>query len=143
MGYAPTSGQRGPLRRSPLTQKSNQEETIPVIANYGNAYNVCSLMFVSSGSEANEIAMKVAHLYWAAQGRDDKHRFVSGSVSYHGSTAGALSASGQPRYAAPYRPLVSAGGDAHRPAGLPAARASGQHRGRRVRGTAPRGVRPA
>ncbi|HEY1667215.1 MAG TPA: aminotransferase class III-fold pyridoxal phosphate-dependent enzyme, partial [Trebonia sp.] len=67
------------------------------------------VMFVSSGSEANEIAMKFAHLYWAAQGREDKHRFVSSSVSYHGNTAGALSASGQPRYAAPYRPLVHAG----------------------------------
>ena len=67
------------------------------------------VMFVSSGSEANEIAMKFAHLYWAAQGRTDKHRFVSSSVSYHGNTAGALSASGQPRYAANYRPLVHAG----------------------------------
>jgi adenosylmethionine-8-amino-7-oxononanoate aminotransferase len=67
------------------------------------------VMFVSSGSEANEIAMKFAHLYWAAQGREDKHRFVSSSVSYHGNTVGALSASGQPRYAAPYRPLVHAG----------------------------------
>jgi adenosylmethionine-8-amino-7-oxononanoate aminotransferase len=65
--------------------------------------------FVSSGSEANEIAMKFAHLYWAAQGQADKHRFVSSSVSYHGNTAGALGASGQPRYAAPYRPLVHAG----------------------------------
>jgi adenosylmethionine-8-amino-7-oxononanoate aminotransferase len=34
---------------------------------------------------------------------------VSSSVSYHGNTAGALSASGQPRYAAPYRPLVHPG----------------------------------
>lgn len=67
------------------------------------------VLFVSSGSEANEIAMKFAHLYWAAQGRQDKHRFVSSSVSYHGSTVGALSASGQPRYAAPYRPLVRPG----------------------------------
>ena len=67
------------------------------------------LMFVSSGSEANELAMKFAHLYWAAQGRVDKHRFVSSSVSYHGNTAGALGASGQPRYAAPYRPLVHPG----------------------------------
>ncbi|HEY0936218.1 MAG TPA: aminotransferase class III-fold pyridoxal phosphate-dependent enzyme, partial [Trebonia sp.] len=67
------------------------------------------VMFVSSGSEANEIAMKFAHLYWAAQGRSDKHRFVSSSVSYHGNTAGALGASGQPRYAAPYRPLVHPG----------------------------------
>jgi adenosylmethionine-8-amino-7-oxononanoate aminotransferase len=67
------------------------------------------VMFVSSGSEANELAMKFAHLYWAAQGQPDKHRFVSSSVSYHGNTAGALGASGQPRYAAPYRPLVRAG----------------------------------
>jgi adenosylmethionine-8-amino-7-oxononanoate aminotransferase/uncharacterized protein YhfF len=67
------------------------------------------VMFVSSGSEANEIAMKFAHMYWAARGRDDKHRFVSSSVSYHGNTVGALSASGQPRYAAAYRPLVRAG----------------------------------
>ena len=67
------------------------------------------IMFVSSGSEANELAMKFAHLFWAAQGRPDKHRFVSSSVSYHGNTAGALGASGQPRYAAPYRPLVHPG----------------------------------
>ena len=67
------------------------------------------VMFVSSGSEANEAAMKFAHLFWASQGRADKHRFVSSSVSYHGNTAGALSASGQPRYAAPYRRLVHAG----------------------------------
>ncbi|HEY6494808.1 MAG TPA: aminotransferase class III-fold pyridoxal phosphate-dependent enzyme [Trebonia sp.] len=65
--------------------------------------------FVSSGSEANEIAMKFAHMYWAARGQADKHRFVSSSVSYHGNTAGALGASGQPRYAAPFRPLVHAG----------------------------------
>jgi adenosylmethionine-8-amino-7-oxononanoate aminotransferase len=66
-------------------------------------------MFVSSGSEANELAMKFAHMYWAAQGQPDKHRFVSSSVSYHGNTAGALGASGQPRYAANYRPLVHPG----------------------------------
>ena len=67
------------------------------------------VLFVSSGSEANEIAMKFAHMYWAAKGLPDKHRFVSSSVSYHGNTVGALSASGQPRYSANYRPLVRAG----------------------------------
>jgi adenosylmethionine-8-amino-7-oxononanoate aminotransferase len=67
------------------------------------------VLFVGSGSEANEIAMKFAHLYWAAQGRGDKHRFASSSLSYHGNTVGALSASGQPRYAAPFRPLVRPG----------------------------------
>ena len=67
------------------------------------------VLFVGSGSEANEVAMKAAHMYWASLGQPDKHRFASSSVSYHGNTAGALSASGQPRYAAPYRPLVHAG----------------------------------
>ena len=67
------------------------------------------VLFVGSGSEANELAMKFAHLYWAVQGRGGKHRFASSSLSYHGNTVGALSASGQPRYAAPYRPLVNPG----------------------------------
>jgi adenosylmethionine-8-amino-7-oxononanoate aminotransferase len=66
-------------------------------------------LFVGSGSEANEVAMKVAHMYWAAGGQPDKHRFASSSVSYHGNTAGALGASGQPRYAAAYRPLIQPG----------------------------------
>ena len=67
------------------------------------------VLFVGSGSEANELAMKFAHLYWAAQGRGGKHRFASSSLSYHGNTVGALGASGHPRYAAPYRPLVQPG----------------------------------
>lgn len=67
------------------------------------------VIFVSSGSEANEMAMKFAHMYWAAAGQPGKSRFVSSSLSYHGNTAGALGASGQPRYAAAFRPLVSAG----------------------------------
>ena len=67
------------------------------------------VLFVGSGSEANEGAMKAAHMYWAALGQPDKHRFASGSVSYHGNTVGALGASGQPRYAAPYRALVQPG----------------------------------
>jgi adenosylmethionine-8-amino-7-oxononanoate aminotransferase len=67
------------------------------------------VLFVGSGSEANEIAMKLAHLYWAVQGHEGKHRFASSSLSYHGNTLGALSASGQPRYSADYRPLVQPG----------------------------------
>jgi adenosylmethionine-8-amino-7-oxononanoate aminotransferase len=67
------------------------------------------VMFVSSGSEANELAMKFAHMYWSARGRPGKCRFAAASLSYHGSTVGALSASGNPRYSAAFRPLVQAG----------------------------------
>src|SRR3984957_10223312 len=89
--------------------RNSAAETLAALVTQRLGGGLDHVMFVSSGSEANEIAMKFAHLYWAAQGRTDKHRFVSSSVSYHGNTAGALSASGQPRYAASYRPLVHAG----------------------------------
>ena len=89
--------------------RNSAAETLAALVTQRLGGGLDHVMFVSSGSEANEIAMKFAHLYWAAQGRDDKHRFVSSSVSYHGNTVGALSASGQPRYAAAYRPLVRAG----------------------------------
>lgn len=67
------------------------------------------VIFVGSGSEATEMAMKFAHMYWASLGRPSKARFVSSSLSYHGNTAAALGASGQPRYSAAYRPLVRPG----------------------------------
>jgi len=90
--------------RTQFRNSAAERLAVLVTERLGGAFG--HVMFVSSGSEANEIAMKFAHLYWAAQGRQDKHRFVSSSVSYHGNTVGALSASGQPRYAAPYRRLV-------------------------------------
>ena len=67
------------------------------------------VIFVGSGSEATEMAMKFAHMYWASLGRPSKARFASSSLSYHGNTAAALGASGQPRYSAAYRPLVRPG----------------------------------
>jgi adenosylmethionine-8-amino-7-oxononanoate aminotransferase len=67
------------------------------------------VLFTSSGSEATEVALKFAHMYWAAAGQPGKTRFASASLSYHGNTLGALSASGQPRYAAAFRPLVTPG----------------------------------
>ena len=101
------------------------------------------VMFVSSGSEANEIAMKFAHLYWAAQGRDGQApvRVELGQLPrQHGRRAERVRA-------APVRRAVPAAGprgrDDHRPAGLPAAGARGQHRRRRVRGPPAGRVRPA
>src|SRR3984957_15403383 len=89
--------------------RNSAAETLATLVTQRLGGGLDHVMFVSSGSEGNEIAMKFAPLYWGARGRADKRRFVSGSVSYHGNTAGALSASGQPRYSAPYRPLIRAG----------------------------------
>jgi len=60
------------------------------------------IVFSSSGSEANEGAMKVALQYWNAVGRPQKCRFIARERSYHGSTLGALSLSGFAERRAPF-----------------------------------------
>lgn len=50
--------------------------------------------FLSSGSEANETAIKLARQYWLAKGREKKYVVISREQSYHGNTLGALSVSG-------------------------------------------------
>lgn len=50
--------------------------------------------FVNSGSEATEIALKIAVQYWQEQGRPEKNRILSRWMSYHGITLGALSMTG-------------------------------------------------
>lgn len=52
--------------------------------------------FANSGSEAAELALKLAHSYWRAKGRPEKTRILSRWNSYHGSTLGALSMTGHP-----------------------------------------------
>ena len=51
---------------------------------------------VSGGSEAVEAAFKLARQYTIQIGRPDKFKILSRTVSYHGSTMGAFSTSGDP-----------------------------------------------
>jgi len=50
--------------------------------------------FVNSGSEATEMARKVAVQYWQEQGFNKKNRVISRWMSYHGNTIESLSMSG-------------------------------------------------
>lgn len=52
------------------------------------------VFFVSSGSEATEMAAKIAHQYYLEIGKVRKELIVSRWLSYHGITMGALSMSG-------------------------------------------------
>ncbi|MQA05893.1 MAG: aminotransferase class III-fold pyridoxal phosphate-dependent enzyme [Streptosporangiales bacterium] len=63
-------------------------------------------IFSSSGSDANELALRIALSYAAARGHTDKVNFVSRVLSYHGSTLGALSLTGQLRRRAGVEPLL-------------------------------------
>ncbi|HET7579105.1 MAG TPA: aspartate aminotransferase family protein [Bacillales bacterium] len=62
--------------------------------------------FVNSGSEATEIALKIAVQYWQERGRPEKNRILSRWMSYHGVTLGALSMSGNVIRRQRFEPLL-------------------------------------
>jgi adenosylmethionine-8-amino-7-oxononanoate aminotransferase len=64
------------------------------------------VFFVNSGSEAVEAAIKLARQYYKQTGRPRKTKFLSREISYHGSTLGALTATGIPALREPFLPLV-------------------------------------
>ena len=51
-------------------------------------------IFVNSGSEATDAAIKLATQYWHEVGQPQKRHFIARKQSYHGNTLGALSISG-------------------------------------------------
>ncbi|TFY84501.1 aspartate aminotransferase family protein [Pseudomonas kairouanensis] len=53
--------------------------------------------FLSGGSEVMELVMKIAYQYQCERGLPDKSVFISRRQSYHGSTLGTLSISGNPQ----------------------------------------------
>jgi len=63
--------------------------------------------FTSGGSEATETALKLARQYWLERGETKRFRVLSRLQSYHGSTLGALSASGNVRRREPFAPMLA------------------------------------
>lgn len=60
----------------------------------------------TSGSTANETAIKLARHYHLLAGNPEKTRVIARWNSYHGSTLGALSLTGQPKRREPYEPYL-------------------------------------
>ena len=63
--------------------------------------------FTSGGSEAAETAIKLARQYQIEKGETRRYRVVSRRQSYHGSTLGAMTVSGNVARRAPYQPLLA------------------------------------
>jgi len=64
------------------------------------------VFFVSGGSEATEIAVKLARKYHIDNGDPSKYKVISRWISYHGNTMGALAMSGMPMRRADYIPML-------------------------------------
>src|SRR5229473_391280 len=63
--------------------------------------------FTSGGSEAAETAIKLARQFHLERGQKDRYRILSRRQSYHGSTLGAMSVSGNVARRASYGPLLA------------------------------------
>ena len=73
----------------------------PNFRNGGRVY------FTSGGSEATETAIKLARQFHLENGQKDRYRILSRRQSYHGSTLGAMSVSGNVARRALYEPLLA------------------------------------
>ena len=65
------------------------------------------VFFTTGGGEAVESAWKLAKQYFKLVGKPTKHKVISRSVAYHGTTQGALAITGVPDLRIPYEPLVA------------------------------------
>jgi adenosylmethionine-8-amino-7-oxononanoate aminotransferase len=64
------------------------------------------VFFTSGGGEAVESAWKLAKNYFKITGKPMKHKVVSRTIAYHGTTQGALSITGLPLLKQQFEPLV-------------------------------------
>jgi taurine-pyruvate aminotransferase len=62
--------------------------------------------YSNSGSEANEVAFKIARQYHEQNGESDRWKFISRYRAYHGQTMAALAATGQALRKYRYEPLT-------------------------------------
>src|SRR5450432_1680785 len=62
--------------------------------------------FTSGGSEATETALKLVRQYFLETNQPSRYKVISRRQSYHGSTLGAMSVSGNVARRAPYVPMI-------------------------------------
>ena len=67
------------------------------------------VFFTSGGSEAVESALKLARNYHRLRGKGQKHKVIAREVAYHGTSLGALSATGITDLRAQFEPLAPGG----------------------------------
>jgi adenosylmethionine-8-amino-7-oxononanoate aminotransferase len=67
------------------------------------------VFFTSGGSEAVESAMKLGRNYHRMRGEGQRHKIIAREIAYHGTSLGALSATGIPGLRTPFEPLTPGG----------------------------------
>jgi len=68
--------------------------------------NMQGVFFTSGGAESNESAFKTARFYWKVHAKPDKVKIIARTLSYHGVTLQAMSATGMAPYWKMFEPRV-------------------------------------
>jgi adenosylmethionine-8-amino-7-oxononanoate aminotransferase len=87
---------------TPVAEAYAQE----LLAFAGDHFQGGAVYFTCGGSESIETALKLARQYQVEIGQSTRYQILSRQQSYHGSTLGALSASGNKRRREIYLPMV-------------------------------------
>ncbi len=67
--------------------------------------NMDAVFFANSGSEANEVAFKLARFHWYLKGKLDKVKIIARRQAYHGGTMATTAATGIPSFWRGFGPL--------------------------------------
>src|SRR5271169_6419813 len=94
------------VHTSQFTTPVAEEYAEELLAFAGEHFRGGAVYFTCGGSESVETALKLARQYQVEIGQAKRHQVLSRGQSYHGSTLGALSVSGNKRRREIYLPMV-------------------------------------
>jgi adenosylmethionine-8-amino-7-oxononanoate aminotransferase len=94
------------VHTSQFTTPVAEEYSAELLEFAGDNFRGGAVYFTSGGSESIETALKLARQYQVEIGETKRHQVISRQQSYHGSTFGALSVSGNKRRREIYLPMV-------------------------------------
>ena len=94
------------VHSSQFTTPVAEEYAAELLEFAGKNFEGGCVYFTCGGSESVETALKLARQYQVEIGQTKRHQVISRGQSYHGSTLGALSVSGNKRRREIYLPLV-------------------------------------
>jgi adenosylmethionine-8-amino-7-oxononanoate aminotransferase len=94
------------VHSSQFTTPVAEEYAAELLGFAGKNFEGGCVYFTCGGSESVETALKLARQYQVEVGQAKRHQVISRGQSYHGSTLGALSVSGNKRRREIYLPMV-------------------------------------
>ncbi len=89
-----------------FTNKPAEDLAAHLVARAPKGTGAGRVMYLGSGSEAMEAALKLARQYFLEKGEPERSQIIARKPSYHGNTLGALATGGHAGRRAPFAPLL-------------------------------------